>query len=529
MKWKTALASGSVGVLLVVSSIIGTTAARASTRAAASPQSGGTLTIAKSTDHPTGWDPITLRGVVQNSEAGQAFALYDVLFYQDPTTLKLIPRLGLSLTTADGGTTWVLKLRPNVKFSDGTPLDADAVKFTWARIADPANKAVAQSAAAGIATMDVVDPLTLKTTLKTPDAVFDRRVAEQLAYIGSPTAFRTMGAAAFNLKPVGAGPFLLQSWVRDSQYTFVRNPEYWQKGRPYLDQVIFKVITDEPSAYNSFKAGEVNAVYLYDPANVAQAKQEGTKPLSMSTTGGGWTFYMNVTKPPFNDLRVRQAVSLALNTKQFAQVRRNGDSHFVFDTLDLKGTPYYDKSIAIPKTDLSAAQKLIDAYVAENGGKPVTFELLAYNVAYIAQDTQVLQQQLQQLKNVQVSVTTIVSSDALARVVAGNFQAFTTTAGKWNDPALGMVTLFKTGGSANYSRYSNPTVDSALDQLQATTDQKTKTQLTHNIERTVLKDVPLTWFARSFSSTVVDKTVRNWQVYFDNFPLLDSVSVTKSK
>src|SRR6266702_3612618 len=115
MRGRVSTAVVAAGCAVVMA--LGSAAAGASVHRAKGPQRGGILTMQKFTDQAAGWDPTKLRGVTLNTEAGIAFAFYDVLFYEDPTTLKLVPRLGLSFTTADGGTSWTLKLRPNVKFS----------------------------------------------------------------------------------------------------------------------------------------------------------------------------------------------------------------------------------------------------------------------------------------------------------------------------------------------------------------------------------------------------------------------------
>ena len=159
------------------------------------------------------------------------------------------------MTTTDGKV-WTLKLRAGVKFSDGTSYDAAAVKFNWERHADPANASMYASTAQAL-TSEVVDPLTLKVTLSAVNGQFPRILSIQLNYIGSPTAIRAAGSqAAYNTKPVGAGPFMLKEWVRDSQMTFVRNPSYWNAPRPYVDTLVLKSVIPEDQRLNSFKAGE---------------------------------------------------------------------------------------------------------------------------------------------------------------------------------------------------------------------------------------------------------------------------------
>src|SRR5262249_44824836 len=172
---------------------------------------------------------------------------------------------------------------------------------------------------------------------KAPDPNWNQTVAAKIAWIGSPTAIKAMGTG-FGLKPVGAGPFVLQEWVRDSQYTFVRNPNYWEKGHPYLDSLIFKIITDANAAYNTFKTGGANLFYLYDPTVAALVKQDGYKVVTWIPNGGGQTLTMNNSKPPFNDVRARNAIDMALDRKQFNQTQRFSSKEFMMTTVDRPGS-----------------------------------------------------------------------------------------------------------------------------------------------------------------------------------------------
>jgi peptide/nickel transport system substrate-binding protein len=512
-----------LGLALVT---VGTSAAAASTDRAAGPQRGGTMTIIKSAEQSGGQDPIFYLGHPSPAtQAGQDFAIYDALFMYDSESLKLVPRLATSMTTSDGGTTWTLKLRPNVKFSDGTTFDAAAVQFNWQRIADPANKSPNISAANVVQAYQVVDPTTLRVTLKSADPNWNQTVASKLAWIGSPTAIKAEGAG-FGAKPVGAGPFILKEWVRDDHYTFVRNPNYWEKGRPYLDEVDFKVITDTNAAYNTFKSGAANLFYLYDPLVAGQAQQDGYKEIPWIPNGGGQSLTMNNAKAPFNDVRVRQAVDLALDREAFNKTRRFSSKQFLMTSIDLPGSPFYDKNIAVPKYDLAAAQKLIDQVVQETG-KPVSFTLNAFTTPYLSQDAELVQAQLAKLKNVDVKLETLASSVGIARYTGGDYQVFYLGSPRWSEPTTDFYSSFFTGNSQNTARYSNPTVDAWLTQLKTAADQKTRVQLVHDVEKQVLKDAPVVWYTRIVHYQVLDKSVQDY-VSYSTDPLLDSVWI-KSK
>jgi peptide/nickel transport system substrate-binding protein len=503
---------------------LSTATAVAATHRAATPQKGGTLTVFKSAEQTAGWDPAKMIPTPGNSPVPGNFALYDVLLYEQPGTLKLNYRLAQSFDTKDN-VVWTVKIRPNVKFSDGTAFDAAAVQFNWQRMADPANGASQGAVARAIQSMEVTDPLTLKVTLAAPDAQFAHRVANNITWIASPTALKTKGAN-YATQPVGAGPFLLKEWVRDDHATFERNPTYWEKGRPYLDSIIVRQITDDQSRYNTFKTTPNSVIYLFDPTYFPTAQQDGFQLVPGQTSAGGWSMAFNVTKAPGDDVRIRQAFNLAIDRRQWNQSRRGGLDELLMTTVDVKGTAFYNAKNALPaKPDLPAAQKLIDSYVADHGGKPVQITLTDFTTPYLLLDAQVLMAQLAKLNNLQITLESAASPVVIQKYTSGNFQVYL-GAPRWNEPGLDLYNYFHTGGSFNYYKYSNPQVDAQLDKLLTSTDPKVRKDVVDTVEQQLLKDVPIAWYGRFVSGTFATKSVKNYEVYFDQVPLLDDIWVS---
>src|SRR5687768_14233333 len=156
------------------------------------PVPGGRVTL-MITSEIRGMDPVNVTGSSGLSgEPIRMHAVYDSLVLTDNKTNEVQPILAESLTSTDN-IVWTLKLRPNIKFSDGTPYDAEAVKYNWDRHGDPANKSTAAATIAGMTT-EVVDPLTVKITLKVENGSFPRVVASQLNWQASPSAVKAKGA-----------------------------------------------------------------------------------------------------------------------------------------------------------------------------------------------------------------------------------------------------------------------------------------------------------------------------------------------
>jgi peptide/nickel transport system substrate-binding protein len=497
--------------------------------AATQPKQGGTLTFLFNAE-PPGMDPIQLREVPQISPGVSANAIFDQLLYTDAATLKVKPKIATSLTTPDKGLTWVLKLHPNVKFSDGTAYDAAAVQYNWQRIADPANKAPFAQPAQEVASYDIPDPLTLKATLKAPDPLWDQLVARNLATIGSPTALKA-NATAFQTKPVGAGPYLLKEWVRGVSMTFVRNPTYWQKGKPYLDEIDVKTINDDAARQSTMLANAAQAGLDGAWQNIEAYKATGKYDITNTpANGGGYAMAFNVTKAPFNDIRVRQAISLTLSSKEIVQRSGDGDATWVMSTIDEKFSPFYNPKLKLPKTNVAEAQKLIDSYVADNGGKPVSWTHLSLSTLTHQRIATAIQAILtSRLKNVDMKLDIQSSVTGVPRQAAGDFQS-TLQGPRWTDPSLDDASWFSSTSTLNYMRYSNPTVDSAVKQLQTAVDIKAKQQAHDAIIQQVLKDVPVVWVTRFRTYYAYDKTqVKNFQQFYELRPLLEEVWMTKAK
>ena len=181
---------------------------------------GGSLTVVLSAD-PPGLDPVQLQGVQNWAEAIAVAGVYDTLFYLDSTN-RLTAKMGRSLTSADDGASWLLRVQPGIRFSDGTPLDAEAVRVNWERLADATNRSAVSKHAALIARMKAIDALTLHVTLTEQVPHFDMLVSRYLSSVGSPAALALLGED-FAKAPVGAGPFVMTEWERGSHMRLRRN------------------------------------------------------------------------------------------------------------------------------------------------------------------------------------------------------------------------------------------------------------------------------------------------------------------
>lgn len=471
---------------------------------------------------PPGLDPIQLQGVQNWAEAIAVAAVYDALLYPDASNC-LQPKIAKLLTTADGGKAWTLTLRPGITFSDGTPFDSEAVRFNWARLADPVNRSVVGNSVAPIMRMEALDATTLQITLRTRVPHWDRVVARSLSSIGSPAAIAAAGEA-FARAPVGAGPFMFTEWVRGDHMTFVRNPHYWQPGKPYLAEVtVITGITDAAPKYECMISGRAQVALEPLGENLTKFREQPDRYFLLTTPdgGGGGALALNVTRAPFDDERVRRALALVLDSAEFVEQAGYGDPQMIMTTIDRAGTPYCHPEIRLPTRDVAKAQQLIDARVAETGG-PVRFSLETFaNEGHIREANVVKRILESKLTSLEVTVTIGSTPDVIGKMRTGEYQAMNSIA-RWSDPALDLPALFASTSKQNAMRYSNARVDMTLERLVGAIDRPAIIEAHHDVLRQVLKDLPVIWLSHKEAFHVVDHdAVHDWNLFYSLRPLIE--------
>ncbi|WP_436776522.1 ABC transporter substrate-binding protein [Yinghuangia sp. YIM S09857] len=403
-----------------------------------------------------GLDPFTA-SLSSATDYTRMNALYDQLLWADPGEGVVQPKLAETFTSTDGGATWVLRIKPNVTFSDGTPFDAAAVKFTWDRHADPATRSPYASSLRGVTTQ-VQEPLALKVTLAESNSRFDQIVATQLGYIVSPTAYRA-DPQGFAHKPVGAGPFTLKEWVPGDHQTYIRNPGYWQHGKPKLDQLTVRVMPDQEQAFAAVDNGTLDLVVTVDDMGGATAADAGFDVRSLVTNGSSGVHF-NAARPPFDDSRARKALSLAVSREDFNKAVYGGDANPA-DGLFSEKSPFIDHG-AVPKMDSDVDKARALARELASEGTPISFTLLLPRSPLSEKIGDYLTAKWTKLPGVKVRVEMVELATLGQRVQLGrDFQAvyygMPSPAGEpvfWNS-------LFS-GSPTNYLAYSSPAADAAL-------------------------------------------------------------------
>jgi 4-phytase/acid phosphatase/peptide/nickel transport system substrate-binding protein len=473
-------------VFLVTAFVVG-----AAANPACAQKQGGSITVGQELDIP-GFDPLKV-GVFDTSAETAAAAIFDTLTYLDDKG-EPQPKLALSWTHSEDFKTWTYKLRPGVKFQDGTPFNAQAVKENFDRQKDPANKCRCAFYISYIHDVQAPDELTVVYNLNDPsvNAPALASIPSANGVIQSPTAWKTKGDD-YNRNPVGTGPYILKSWNAGDRMVLEKNPDYWNKGHPYLDRIILKPLPDAQSRFASLQSGEADIVWddEFDPDNIQRAQKDPKLTVHTYTGSGAAVAAFNTKTPPFDDVRVRQALVMALDRKKWSQATTNGLSRPA-------SNPYGDGSWVKCKDDgalpydVEKAKALIKDY-----GKPVDFKMLATATPRGRANGQVLQQFWKQV-GANMEIEQVDQATIPPRAFMRQFQMTPWRIIDLADPDPQMYANFHTGSPVALANYSDPELDRLLEHARSTADVEARIEDYCAISRLINKAAIWFW---SFQNT----------------------------
>src|SRR4030043_1884198 len=224
---------------------------------------------------------------------------------------EIAPRLVEKWGVSSDATEFTLKLRKGIKFHDGQPFNAEAVKVNFDRLLDPKVAIRYRFLVAPISTVTVADEFTVKIKTKAPFAALVSNLTHQATGIQSPDALKASWEKPLT-KPAGTGPFMFKEWVPGNKFVMARNENYWRK-KPLLGEVTWRVIPDEASRGVALETGEVQVAVRIPPFDIPRLKAD--KKLAVLSAASVRTIYLgfNTLKEPFQDKRVRQAINYAVN------------------------------------------------------------------------------------------------------------------------------------------------------------------------------------------------------------------------
>jgi ABC-type transport system substrate-binding protein len=433
----------------------------ATEREAGPPQQGGELVMAIDRE-PSG---LSLQSDQWTSQGSWyiANAIFDPLMAIDQTG-EAKPYLAESVTPNADFTAWTIKLRSGVTFQNGERFDAAALKANL----DATKKSLLAAMLGPLQSTDVTGDLTAVVHLSTPWSQFPYYLAGQAGYMEAPA---TLGDPDGTNHPVGTGPFAFKSWIRDKELDVTKNPNYWQKGLPYLDAISFQLVADPASRANALLSGGADAAVLTTAGQVkaaSDAAAAGKVQLYASCLESNEdAMLLNLHQPPFDDPLARQAVATAIDHQAMADTADRPTTVGPFQP----GSPYYvsPEDMGWPAPDVGKAKDLAAQYQARHG-QPLSFTLIVPSDSDSGQEGEIIQAQLQEA-GIAVQISSLEPNVSISKLLKRDYQA--AVSGFLSAPTLDQSHIFyekPPGAITNFTGVDDPQLLGALDAARASGD-----------------------------------------------------------
>jgi peptide/nickel transport system substrate-binding protein len=456
-------------------------AAAALAARAATPKHGGSITIARIEDSQS----FDKTNVFQNESIWLAEQIMEPLYTVTPDGKHVKPWLATSYKVSNGGKTYTFKLRPGVKFSNGKTMTSADVKFSI-------DDARVQSKGwgyldAAIKNITAPNPSTVVFNLKYQWAPFLADIALFANGI-IPNKFNGESRASFYKHPIGTGPFMWDKRVVGQSVTFKRNPLYWQKGKPYLDSVTWKFVTDENTRELQLRGNQIQ-VDEFPPFN-SISKLQNTPGVTMTLFPSTRTDYldMNEKYPPLADRHVRRAISYAVDRQAIVKSVLFGHGKPANSFLPPQ-VPFYDPEAGGLQYDISKAKAEMAKSKYPKGFKATL--LVGAGAQVEAAMGQILQNSLKQI-GIDVTFKQEDTSTEFQDIQKQNYQlgfSYWTMDIADPDELVTFAVDIKGGGAHSFfTEYNNPTVVSLSHQAQRETNPVKRAQLYNKLQRIAAGD-----------------------------------------
>lgn len=477
---------------------------------AAVPPAGTYVTVIG--QEPPTLDPATSSAALT---AGMLRYIGDPMLTLDLKDKKYLPGLVTKWVVTKKGLQYDFTLRSGVSFQDGTPLTASAVVYTYKRDISPAMKSpVAAGDLGSVKQIKATGKYTFRIVLKQPNPFLLYNMTTGWLVALSPKAIAREGAN-FGRDPISTGPFKLQSWQTGSQITLVRNSKYhWgpsfmtNKGAPHIHTIIFRLIKDEATQTAAFQSGEVDSLGLPTTSIQQFISAHKYKIFKYPRQGVGLFMEFNVTKAPFDDIRVRQALNYAIDKKSVMQIGIQGYGQTACGTLS-PTIPGYWKGICNYKYKYNPAKALQllkqAGYSMVNGqleknGQPLSFTVITSPIDSWTRSATVLQQQLKSL-GITMNIQTLDFGTELKTAGSGASQAdflgYTYATSHifyiWFDSS-------QIGTGLANSHFNSPKLDKLIHENDTTTNTKKRYAIDEQIQKFIADEalwVPL-WINNNY-------------------------------
>lgn len=454
------------------------------------PVPGGVLVVAVP-GAIDGLNPVQARWALEGNIVGSA--MFDTLLSLDEND-QIVPRLAESVNPNDTGTSWTIKLRPDVRFHDGSPLDAAAVKLNIdTRKAQPLTGGALDPIVEGPDGVTVVDPLTVRVDMKSPWFGYDYTLAAQAGYMVAPSQI-AMGADSMNVA-IGTGPFeLIGTFASGEPIELTRNEDYW--GEPaLLDKLTFTNIVEDISRANALEAGDVDMILTQNADTIRELRTDDSVKQVEDIAAEEAFVMLNVAVPPFNDPNARRALALATDRDAVVGfvgegVKEPAEGPFTENEL------FYNPESGYPDFDLEAARRAVDDYKRATGASDLSFTLSS------SPGEQDAMQPLQAMwadAGIDAALDVGEQTTYLTNLFLGDFQAAMFRNFSYISPDSNFIFWHSSqangigNGSINFGQINSPELDAALESARATDDADARRAEYQRITPVLNEYLPYVW------------------------------------
>lgn len=505
-----------VVIITVVSLLVSTSGCgqKASEKTGTRGAAGKTITVGMA-QSPTNLDP----AVEYNGWHVMKYGLGETLV-RIGKGMKIEPWLAESWTKVDD-VTWKIKIRDNVVFHNNKKVDGEAVKASLERTIKMNKRAPQLLDIASIEANG--NEITVKNNHPNPS--FIPALADPFAVIVDANAANTMGEA-FTLKPVLTGPFKVKEYDKDVQVVVERNDGYWGD-KAKLEKVTFKFIPDSNTRMMALQAGEIQVADNIPVESVEAITKTGAFRVVSESSLRTHMLIFNVKKPGLDDINVRKAINMAINREDLGNKVMKGSGIpavglfplvLPFGSNELKGYTYKPEE----------AKKLLDAAgwkagpdnIRQKNGKKLEFTALCYKNR---PELPVLLETIQaELKEIGIKIN-IASVENIGDALKGDFDAtiYSMNTAPTGDPQYLLETMFRTGASSNFGKYSSAKLDALADQLKATFDTQKRNSIAREAQQVILDDAAFAFLVYPKTIMAISNKIKGIEVSPTEYYLLN--------
>ncbi|MFN2200258.1 MAG: ABC transporter substrate-binding protein [Caldilineaceae bacterium] len=489
------------------------------------------------TSEPASLDPY---GPASSGLSLVAPYLFDTLVVRDLDN-SIQPLLAESWETADDGLSITMHLKPGITFHDGTPLNAEAVKFSFDRFKETGARSPIYSGIAEIESVEAVDDTTVVFHFAQPTANFFSTITMPYAAVISPASIEKMESSGEGY-PIGSGPFILEDWQAGQSLTMRKNPDYaWgspivdNTGAPYLDKLVFKVIPDATTQLAALEAGDVDAIFVNQPSHLQTLEQDENIEVYETVLNSLIYLGFNFRSPPFDEEPVRYALSHAIDKQQVVDLALGGLGIAAFAPLPptIMGFDESLKEYELGYDPDEAIRLLEDAgfeRTSDDGwqrdGQELKATLLTSTRPPNGDIATVLQSQIQAI-GVPVEIQQLDGKAVMDATAEGAFDLLLWRY-DWNDPdALNIFLSSDRIGGTNRVAYSNPEVDALLEQGARELDDAKRIPLYVEAQKLILEDAPWQPIYNPIDAMAINKRIQGAEAGYMGRMLVNDAKVVE--